>query len=195
LLRARRRWLAGLFGFTLMVTLYNAPFSIFLVKFLNDKGRSDWYAGLSLSIFFAAGAVGGIIGGTISDRFGRRVVLVTTLLISPPLFYLYLWLENGAILSILVLVLAGMISMANRPIQLALAQDILPEARGQMSGMMLAFGFVSMSIITLAFGAIADRVGTDTAMWYVPFFAFLALPFVRLLPRRGESPPMPSSAL
>lgn len=188
LLRARIRWLIGLFGFNLMISAFGAPFAFFLVKYLLVEGRSEWYAGLSLSLFFAAGGIGGLIWGPLSDQIGRRKVLYGTLGISPAIVYGYLLLEHVAVLGLLVLVLAGIFSMASRPIMLAMAQEILPESRAQMSGLMLAFGFVTMSLITLAFGAISDRVGIDTAIWYVPIFGLLSLPFISMMPRRGEQP-------
>ncbi len=123
---------------------------------------------------------------------GRRKVLYMTLGISPVIVYLYLLVEQVSGVGLVVLVIAGIFSMASRPIMLAMAQEILPESRAQMSGLMLAFGFVTMSLITIGFGAISDRIGIDTAIWYIPIFGFLSLPFIALLPRRGEQPPMPA---
>lgn len=189
LLRARRRFLIGLIGFTTAVNLYTAPFSFFLVKLLMDKGHSSWYAGFALSVFFAAGAVGGLLGGPLSDRFGRRAVLITTALLTPPLLYLFLAIEHLVIPGLIALALGSIIAMANRPIQLALGQDIMPEARGPMSGLMLAFGFVSMSAFAMSFSAVADRVGLETVFWLAPAMALLSIPFILLLPRPGERLP------
>lgn len=189
LVRARRRFLVGLIGFTTVVNLYTAPFSFFLVKLLMDKGHSAWYAGFALSVFFAAGAVGGLLGGSLSDRFGRRMVLITTALLTPPLLYLFLLIEHWLVPGLIVLAVGSIISMANRPIQLALGQDIMPEARGPMSGMMLAFGFVSMSVIAMTFSAVADRVGLEAVFWFVPITALFTIPFILFLPRPGERLP------
>ncbi len=194
LLRARIRWLTGIFGFSLMVSAFNAPFAFFLFKYLVVEGRSDWFAGLSLSLYFAAGGFGGLLWGPLSDRIGRRNVLYGTLGISPLLVYAYMLTEDIAVVGLLALVIAGVFSMASRPIMLALAQEILPESRAQMSGLMLAFGFVTMSLITIGFGAISDAVGIETTLWYVPIFGFLALPFIALLPRRNEPLPMPGAS-
>ena len=191
LLRARARWLTGLFGFNLMISAFNAPFAFFLFKYLVVEGRSDWFAGLSLSLYFAAGGFGGLIWGPLSDAIGRRNVLYGTLGISPAIVYAYLMFEHLSGIGLVVLVAAGIFSMASRPIMLAMAQEILPESRAQMSGLMLAFGFVTMSLITMAFGAISDQVGIETAIWYVPIFGLFSLPFIALMPRRGEQPPMP----
>src|SRR5690606_7201236 len=119
LLRARIRWLTGLFGFNLMISNFNAPFSFFLVKYLLVEGRSEWFAGLSLSLFFAAGGFGGLLWGPLSDRIGRRKVLYLSLAFSPAIVWGYLFLEHVNGLGLVLLVLAGIFSMASRPIMLA----------------------------------------------------------------------------
>lgn len=186
LLRARRKPILALLGYSAVKNLATAPFSIFLVVYLVSKGRSEWYAAFALSALFAAGIVGGFVGGMLSDRFGRRNIMFVTALATPPLYYLYLWLENGSIVVLSLLAIAGVVSFATRPIQLALAQEVLPEARGPMAGVMLAFGFVSMSLIALGFGALSDAFGIDVTFWAIPATAILALPLIAMLPRRGE---------
>ncbi len=81
--------------------------------------------------------------------------------------------------------------MAPRSVILAVGAEILPEARGPMAGMLLALGFVSMSIAALAFGAFADTIGIVEAYWFVPVIWFLALPCIALLPRKGAPLSMP----
>ena len=188
-LRARGRYIAALLGFGLLRSLGRSPFSIFLVALLVDKGRSEWYAGVTLSAMFTAGIVGGFVGGILSDRFGRRVIMAGSILLLVPVYYTYLWLENGSIWVIGLVMLAGLISMASGPVELALAQEITPEARGPMAGLVLAFQFVTMSIIALGFGFLADRIGLVNAYWIVPGMSLLALAVVPFLPRRGQ--PLP----
>ncbi len=182
LLRAKLRWIAALLAFVAMFGLGVVPFSVFLVKLLISKGYSDWYAGLSLSALFGAGVIGGFVGGILSDRFGRRIVMALVTLGGVPLLYLYLWLDNNSWSVIPVLIAAGILMRSARPIQLALMQDMLPEARGPSSGVLLAFQFVSQSVTAFGFGAFADAVGIERAFWIVPAFALLAIPVVLLLP-------------
>lgn len=188
LLRAKLRWIIALLAFVALFGLGVVPFSIFLVKMLVSKGYSDWYAGISLSSLFAAGVAGGFLGGILSDRFGRRIVMALITLGGVPLLYLYLWLDNYSWWVIPVLMLAAVLMRAARPIQLALMQDMLPEARGPSSGVLLAFQFVSQSLTALGFGALADAIGIEKAFWIVPGFALLAIPIVAFLPRSEREP-------
>lgn len=186
LLRARRRPIAGILAFSIITGIATTPFHFFLVELLVEKGRGEWYGGIALSTVFAAGIVGGLVGGNLSDRLGRRTLLATLTALTPPLLYAYLWIENGSWWVLPILAIAGGVTMAPRSVILATASEILPEARGPMAGLLLALGFVSMSIAALAFGAFADAIGIVDAYWYVPAIWFLALPAVLLLPRPGD---------
>lgn len=194
LIRARRKILLSLLGYSAVKNLASSPFAIFLIVYLKDRGHGDWHANFSLSVLFVAGIIGGFIGGTISDRFGRRSVMMVTAILTAPLYYAYLMVADSVWLGFTALAFAGVISMATRPIQLALAQEVMPEARGPMAGVMLAFGFVSMSLIALGFGALSDAIGLDTTFWLLPGAALLAVPLIAMLPRHGEPLPQPEGA-
>jgi hypothetical protein len=84
-----------------------------------------------------------------------------------------------------VLVAAGLVTMAPRTVLLATGAELLPEARGPMAGMLLALGFVSMSIAAIGFGALSDAIGITDAYWFFPVLWVFALPLVALLPKRG----------
>jgi MFS transporter, FSR family, fosmidomycin resistance protein len=186
LVRARLRPLTGLFGYSIVKAIATVPFHFFLVAMLIDKGRSPWYAGIALSVLFGSGVIGGFIGGSVSDRIGRKRTLVMVALATTPLYYLYLFFENGSWWILALLVTAGIVSMSVRPISLAQAQELMPEARGPMAGMMLASGFVTMSLASIGFGALADWIGIQPAFWIISGLPVLALPFILMLPQRGE---------
>jgi FSR family fosmidomycin resistance protein-like MFS transporter len=191
ILRARRLPIAGLLGYSILTGIATTPLHFFLVKFLVEKGHGEWYGGFALSTLFASGVVGGLVGGNLSDRIGRRAMLAAFTLATPPLLYTYLWIENGSWWVLAMLAIAGAITMAPRSVVLAVGAELLPEARGPMAGMLLALGFVSMSIAALVFGAVSDRIGITQAYWFIPAIWFLSLPCIALLPKRGAPLAMP----
>lgn len=188
LLRARRKWIVGLTGTALFNAIATGPFHYFLVKMLVDKGWSNFFAGLSLSTLFAAGVFGMLAGGVLSDRIGRRETLALASAVAVPGLYAYLWFENGSLLPLLALIPASFALTSSRPIILAVAQEMMPEARGSMAGGLLALNFVSMSLTAFAFGAIADRIGIETAFMWIAATPLLMLPFIALLPPRSHQP-------
>jgi FSR family fosmidomycin resistance protein-like MFS transporter len=125
-------------------------------------------------IGIVTGVIGGFIGGSVSDRICRKKTLVIVTLLTAPLFYLYLWLEDGSWWVLSILVIAGMVSMSVRPVNLAQTQELFPEARGPIAGLMLATGFVTMSLASIGFGTLADTIGIETAFWIIASMSFAA---------------------
>lgn len=183
LFRSRRRAVSAILAFSVLIGVVTTPFNFFLVEFLVQRGHGEWYGGFALSTLFAAGIVGALVFGSMSDRIGRRPVLFLLVAVAPVLMSLYLWLENGTWLVLAVLAAAGAVMMAPRTIILAMAAEVVPEARGPMAGMLLALGFVAQSIAALGFGALSDAVGIGTAYWVVPFATLLCLPCIALMER------------
>ena len=73
LLRARRKPITGLLAFGILLTgIGTTPFSFFLVDLMVEKGHGHWYGAIALSTLYASGIVGGLAGGILSDRLGRR---------------------------------------------------------------------------------------------------------------------------
>lgn len=191
LLSARRKALIGLFGYSTIKAFATVPYQFFLVSLLVEKGHGEWYAGTALSILFGAGVFGGLIGGSVSDRIGRKPTLVGISLAGAPLFYLYLVLENGSWWVLGFLIFIGIILMSARTIGMAQAQEVLPEARGSVAGMMLASSSVSLSLGSIGFGALSDWAGIQTAFYIMAALPLIALPFIALLPGEGDTATQP----
>ncbi|MDW7982814.1 MAG: MFS transporter [Thermomicrobium sp.] len=182
LLRERRRPFIGLLGSVVANTAAVTPPSFFLVEYLLERGRSEWYGGLALSAFYASGVIGGLVGGSLSDRIGRRGALLLSSLGTAPLLALYLGIENGSWAMLPLLVVIGIVATPPRSVTLALANDIAPEARGPLSGFTLATSFVAQSVLALAFGAIADAIGIEQAFWLTVGASLAGVPFALLVP-------------
>ncbi len=64
----------------------------YLPAMLYDSGDSFWLAGASLSVLQLAGVVEAFFGGTLSDRFGRRLMIFA---IFPASVLMFVFLATG----------------------------------------------------------------------------------------------------
>jgi FSR family fosmidomycin resistance protein-like MFS transporter len=157
----------------------------YLPIFLTEEGASLWFAGLSLSIFEAAGVVGALVGGSLSDRLGRRLVLFMAMLTTPLFMLLFLAADNW--LRFPLLILTGFTSLAVAPVLMALVQESFPENRAMANGLYMSLSFVIRSFAIVALGAAGDMFGLRLAYAASAVVPLLGLPFLLLLPAGSSS--------
>ena len=102
-------------------------------------------------------AIGGLIGGTLSDKIGRRSVLIaSTGLIGPALWGM---LHTTGAASYLLGPVLGVAIGASLPVTLVMAQSLVPRGLGLMSGIVLGFTFIAGAIGVGINGVVADQIG------------------------------------
>jgi MFS transporter, FSR family, fosmidomycin resistance protein len=130
----------------------------FVPKYLSDLGLPAATYGLMSGLFMGGSALGNVIGGNLADRFGKRPVVVTALLLASFPLYLTGVLGNSGWL-FLVIPLAGMMTGSVHTIIVVIAQRILPGGMGFASGLTLGFMFSAGALGTLLSGPLADAYG------------------------------------
>jgi FSR family fosmidomycin resistance protein-like MFS transporter len=130
----------------------------FMPKYLSDQGLSASVYGLVVAIFAGGSAIGGTIGGSLADRFGKRRVAASSLaLASIPLFLVS---QLGwSPWYYLLIPLAGGLTGAVHSILVVLAQRAIPGGMALASGLILGYMFTSGALGTLLCGYLADQWG------------------------------------
>jgi len=154
----------------------------YLPIYLTDEGAELWFAGVSLSIMEAAGVLGAFLGGTISDRFGRRRVLAISMSAAPILTLLFVATEGWA--QIILLPLMCLAALSTAPVMMAVVLESVPNNRATANGIYMSLSFLSRSAAVLILGALGDRFGLGLAFQISAFIMLLGVPFIRLLPKR-----------
>lgn len=158
-----------------------ASLTTYLPTFLTDEGANLWIAGASLSILEAAGVIGAFMGGTLSDRLGRRRILAISFSATPIFMFAFLWAQGLA--QVPVLILLGFVALSVTPVIMALVQENFPDNRSLANGIYMAISFVLRSIAIIIVGAIADQTSLRLTFMISAALVIVGLPFIFLLPK------------
>jgi len=181
-LKAAITWpLAALLGMVFIRATVAAGISTFVpLYYISYLQGSEIYAHSLLTVYLAAGAVGTLFGGAMSDHYGsKRVMLLSTLPIS---LLLFLFPFAGDIGVFFVLALANVLLAATFTSSLVLAQRMMPNNVGMASGLTigLSVGLGAMGVLSL--GKVADIWGMPiifTILACLPVVGFILTLFVQ----------------
>jgi FSR family fosmidomycin resistance protein-like MFS transporter len=160
----------------------NFSLTTFLPTLLIEEGTEFWIAGASLTFLEAAGVVGALIGGSLSDRLGRRSVLLFSFAVTPMLMFIFIAVKGW--LQILILVLLGFTALSVMPVLMALVQESYPENKSLANGVFMALSSLIRSIVVIVFGALGDFIGLSLAFRVSAVLLLFAIPIVFLLPMK-----------
>lgn len=152
----------------------------YLPIFLNFEGSSLERAGVLLSLLEGAGVVGALLSGTVSDKFGRKPILLAAFTMSSILMFVFLQVEGW--LMIPVLLLLGFFSLSPQPVLLALVQDHLPNHRAVANGLYMSISFLLRSLVLVLVGVAGDRWGLRSTFTISAFISVLSVIPILLLP-------------
>ena len=156
----------------------------YLPTFLTDEGADLWFAGVSLSVLQIAGVAGAFLSGPLSDRFGRRKIMLMSLLASPVCMFLFLAVKGW--MQFPVLLLLGFFSISLTPVLMAAVLESCQGSRSLVNGIFMALSFIIQSGTVIVIGLIGDSVGLRAAFYVSAFLMLAGAPFALLLTRRQQ---------
>jgi MFS transporter, FSR family, fosmidomycin resistance protein len=153
----------------------------YLPLLFQSRGVQLASGSLILTLFLASGAAAGLFGGHLSDKFGRKHVIILSSLLYPLLAIAtllaqgpWLWLFAG---------LSGAALLSSFSVTIVLAQELLPRRLGLASGLILGLGFGTGGLGSALSGHMADSIGLYHTFWIlavVPLLSAVVALFIRV---------------
>jgi FSR family fosmidomycin resistance protein-like MFS transporter len=157
---------------------------LFLPLYYHAEGLSAQLGSYYAFVLSLAGAAGGLLGGRISDRFGRRRVVVTSLILALPLLLLSLAVRGPLVFPLLAL--SGSCLLASNSVTVVQGQELLPANTGIASGLTLGLGFGLSGLIGSSLAVLSDHIGVQQAIFLTPFLAPVAALIAFRIPDRSR---------
>jgi len=149
-------------------------------------GHSKAHGNHLLALMLLTGGLGTIVAGPAADRFGRRPVLLASLVATAPLILVFVL--AGGIPGAIALAVVGACVIGTFGVTMVMSQEYLPRHIGMASGLSIGLSIGLGGIAAVALGALADAVDLRTALYVcaaAPVAAILlALPLPSSRPGR-----------
>ena len=175
-LRAVWKPLTILYFLVFLRSVVQIVFTQFLPLYLHtQRGYSLAVSSAMLSLYLIGGAIGGLAGGKLADRFGGRFVILISMIGSVPFLALFVF-TTGAV-SAAALFLGGLLLLFTIPVNVVMAQELAPGQAGTVSALMMGFGWGAAGLIFIPLtGWFSDLVSMQRA-----FEILVAFPLIGFL--------------
>ena len=146
--------LARLWGLVVLRHTVHLGVLGFVVILLEGRGL-DYLAGnLALFGFLFMAALGGVLGGHLSDRWGRWPITVGALWIGMAATLGFL--VSSGIVSLMLLLIGGGLLNASNPVIVTQAQELLPQQTGTASAVVMGVAWGVAGLLVNLVGLLAD---------------------------------------
>ncbi|MDL2345120.1 MFS transporter [Deinococcus sp. MIMF12] len=155
--------LVGLWAMAVLRSLASMGYNAMLPFILLGRGFGTREVGVTLAVYAVASAIGGIVGGRASDRYGRVPVLRAAILTTIPFFVLLILSSPANWWFYPLTFLVGAAVNASVPVGVVAAQEYAPGHVAVASSIMMGFSWGFAGLLIFLVGALADVTTPTTA--------------------------------
>ncbi|MGH7074875.1 MAG: MFS transporter [Stellaceae bacterium] len=186
---ARIRWrthlkpLGVLVAFSALRSLLVIAISTFVPLRWHAMGGSLTTGATFIATLLVVGIIGNLAGGRLSDRMGRRRLVIGGMTLGVGTLVLFMF--AGGLWSWMLIGLAGIFLFATFPLTILMGQDLVPENPSFGSGVALGFANALGALGMIVLGPVAGAWNSTTALWVAVGCGAVAAALAVRLPRDG----------
>lgn len=163
-----------------VITNSNAILLPFLWK---NMGYSAGVIGGVLFLFVIAGAIGSLVSPRLEKVLGTKNIFYISMILTLPMMWGFLYfLKINPIISLVIFVATGFVTMLAMPVTMVLAQRTLPEYKSIVSGFIQGFSWGIAAIFMSVVGFVADSFGIVKVLALIAIAPALFSILVKKLP-------------
>jgi FSR family fosmidomycin resistance protein-like MFS transporter len=156
----------------------------FVPSWYDDLGYSTAFYGALATTITLSSAAGTIGSGSLADRYGRRALIIGSLVLTMPTVLLFAQFTGP--IAFISGALVGLLAASTAPLLLVMAQQLMRGRAGVASGLILGLGFVTGALGVPITGAVADAIGIQDAMRLQTVVVLIAIPVALWLPTEAR---------
>jgi len=161
----------------------NALLTFLPVFLAYELGYPPFWVGACMFALQAAGFAAAPVAGHLSDRMGRRSVMMTSMAMTAVVL-VFMALAGRSVAFVLFVTLLGFFLYAIRPVMQAWLLETTPKNMGGTSiGVLFGAQALGSSVGPLLAGMVADRYGLSAAFYFLAGTIVVANLFIFFMPR------------
>jgi FSR family fosmidomycin resistance protein-like MFS transporter len=155
-------------------SFYTTNIQNYYVFYLMDHYELSLRLGqILIFVFMGFGVIGTFFGGSLSDRIGRKNVILLSVVVPIPFCLLLPYMPIWAVPIFLIII--GMLIMISFSVTVVYAQELVPSKIGTMAGLTVGFAFGMGAVSSVATGWLLDKIGIGTTIQIISFLPLLLL--------------------
>lgn len=159
-----------------------SSFSIILPFYWKNTGFKVSEIGTILFAFMMAGALGVLSSPFVEKKIGVKNVFYLSLITVAPLGLLFYFTEGKGFLGLVSFILIGYVSFLAVPVNMALAQKLMPEFKSMISGFIGGFSWGITGLVLPLISLIAEKVGIINILFSMTVIPLAFSYFIKYLP-------------
>jgi len=162
---------------------FNNSYAVLLSFMWKDMGFTPGRIGMYLFSFILCGSFASLFSEKFERKLGAKNVFYISMMSMFPLMSLFMFLTpRSAILSYLVFITIGFVTMLAMPVMMVMAQRIMPEYKSIMGGFINGFSWGISAIFLTIIGFAAQKFGIPKVIIITSLLPVLCSYFIKFLP-------------
>lgn len=174
-----------LVGASIVKSFVVSSFPIILPFYWKSIDYSVAHIGIILLIFMLAGALGVMTSPLLEKKVGVKNVFYISLMSVAPFGIIFYLSKGDGILALVSFFLIGYVSLLASPVNMALAQKLMPEFKSMISGFIGGFSWGVIGILLPVISLLAEKTGFMNILFLMTLIPLMFAYFIKYLPEEN----------